>query len=436
LTGKSPGTREAAPSQVAGLRRDLGLLDATGIGLGAIIGAGIFVVTGVAAGVAGPAFLVGLFIAGVVASANALSSAQLAARFPRSGGTYEYGYQVLHPWAGFAAGWMFLSSKIAAAGTVAIGLSGYLDALFPGIPPRGIAVGAIVVFTLLNYFGVRRSSRANLVIVSVSLTTLLFFIASGVPSFDASRLAPFAPAGWRGTLEAAAILFFAYTGYARIATLGEEVRNPKTTIPKAIIATIGLSIVLYAGVALVAVGAVGAPAMAASAAPLAVAADASPLPGAVVVISLGGVTAMLGVILSQLLGLSRMVFAMARRGDLPPFLERIDARSGAPGRAVLLVGAVAAVVAGTGTLVGVATAAAFTILVYYGIANVAALKMPREAKLYPDVVPLFGAASCALLALSLDPGTIGAGALLLATGFVLRIVVRRTVVRPGTGGTG
>lgn len=408
------------------LRRDLGLLDAVGVGFGAIVGAGIFVVTGVAAGIAGPAFLVGLFLAGIAATCNALSSAQLAAEYPQSGGTYEYGYRVLSPWAGFAAGWMFLASKTAAAGTVALGLAGYLDAVLPGIPPRAVAVGAIVAFTLLNYLGVRRSSGANLVIVAVSLGALLTFVGAGLAhgTFRTANLQPFAPTGWRGILESGAILFFAYSGYARVATLGEEVRDPRRTIPRAILVTIIGAVLLYFAVAFTAVGAVGAAAMARTAAPLQVAADALGTPWVAVVVSIGGVTAMLGVILSQLLGLSRMAFAMSRRGDLPAVLETVHPRHGVPGRAVLLIGAVAAVVAATGTLRGVASAASFTILVYYGIANAAALRMPRAAKLYTDAVPMLGLASCALLALSLAPGVMATGAAVLAAGFVVRRIVR------------
>jgi basic amino acid/polyamine antiporter, APA family len=407
----------ATPGQ---LHRSLGVLDAVGIGFGAIVGAGIFVVTGVAAGIAGPAFLVGLLVAGIAATCNALSSAQLAAEYPQSGGTYEYGYRVLNPWAGFAAGWMFLASKISAAGAVAIGLAAYLDAVVPGVPPRVLAVSAIVAFTALNYFGVRRSSRANLAIVALSLGSLLLFVVAGAGAFRLENLRPFAPAGWRGTLEAAAILFFAYTGYARIATLAEEVRDPRRTIPRAIVLTIGGAVLLYAAVALVAVGAVGAEGMAATAAPLQAAAAAFPLPWVATVVSVGGVTAMLGVILSQLLGLSRMGFAMARRGDLPRLLDRVHPRYGVPGRAVLLIGAVAAVVAATGTLRGVASAASFTILVYYGIANLAALRMPREAKLYPDAVPLLGLVACAVLAVSLALPVVLAGLALLAAGLALR----------------
>ena len=403
-----------------GLRRELGLVDAVGIGFGAIVGAGIFVVTGVAAGIAGPAFLVGLFLAAVAATCNALSSAQLAARYPQAGGTYEYGYQVLNPWAGFAAGWMFLAGKIASAGTVALGLAGYLDALVPGVHPRVIAVAAIIVFTALNYFGVRRSSTANLVIVAASLGTLLVFIVVGLGSFRAENLRPFAPAGWRPALEAAALLFFAYTGYARIATLAEEVREPKRTIPRAIMLTIGGAVFLYFGVAVVAVGAVGAQAMAASAAPLYVAAGAFAAPWVGPVVAVGGVTAMLGVILSQLLGLSRMAFAMARRGDLPRFLASVHPRHEVPGRAVLAIGAIATVVAATGTLRGVASAAAFTILIYYGIANLAALRMDRRDRLYPDAVPVLGLVSCAALALSLAPQVILVGMAVLAVGLALR----------------
>jgi basic amino acid/polyamine antiporter, APA family len=288
-----------------------------------------------------------------------------------------------------------------------------------------VAVGAIVLFTALNYFGVRRSSRANLAIVALSLGSLLLFVAAGLPSFRLENLRPFAPAGWRGTLEAAAILFFAYTGYARIATLAEEVREPRRTIPRAIAITIGGAVLLYAAVAVVAVGAVGAEAMAATAAPLHAAAGAFGLPWAAAAVAAGGVAAMLGVILSQLLGLSRMAFAMARRGDLPRFLERVHPRWGVPGRAVLAIGAVAAVVAATGTLREVASAASFTILVYYGIANAAALRMPRAAKLYPDLVPAVGLAACALLALSLAPRVIVAGTGVLAVGLLLRLALRR-----------
>jgi APA family basic amino acid/polyamine antiporter len=405
------------------LRRDLGLLDALGIGFGAIVGAGIFVVTGVAAGIAGPAFLIGLIIAAVAATANALSSAQLAAEYPQAGGAYEYGYRTLNPLAGFAAGWMYLASKIAAAGTVALGLAGYVDTLLPGLPslsPRTIAVGAIVAFTALNYFGVKQSSRVNLVIVSVSLGTLLLFVITGARTFRLEQLRPFAPVGAAGIMESAALLFFAYTGYARIATLAEEVRDPRRVIPQAIVLTMAGAVLLYFAVATVAVGAVGAGALASAAAPLHTAAGAFRYPWVEVIVSIGAVTAMLGVILSQLLGLSRMAFAMARRGDLPAVLAPIHPRYQVPGRAVLTIGTVTAVVAATGVLRTVASAASFTILFYYGIANLAALRMPRHAKRYSDAVPVVGLIASVMLALSLPFSIVLTGAAVLAAGFALR----------------
>jgi APA family basic amino acid/polyamine antiporter len=409
-------------TSAATLRRDLGLLDAVGVGLGAIVGAGIFVVIGVAARVAGPAILVALALGGVAATCNALSSAQLAAEYPRAGGTYEYGYQLLGPWAGFAAGWMFLASKIAAAGTVALGLAGYVQSVLPYVPPRAVAVAATLAFTALNWFGVKRSSAVNLAIVAVSLGSLLIFVAAGAPTVAFATLTPFAPGGLRGALEAAGLLFFAYTGYARIATLGEEVRDPRRTIPRAIIITMTGGLILYGAVAFVAVASAGADVLSGSPAPLHAAALGFARPWAAPVVAVGGVTAMLGVILSQLLGLSRMAFAMARRGDLPAGLAAVDPQHGVPRRAVLAIGLVSAIVAATGTVIGVASAAAFTILVYYGIANLAALRMPRAAKLYPDGVAVVGLLSCALLALSLSARAIGTGLALLVAGLAWRVL--------------
>jgi APA family basic amino acid/polyamine antiporter len=192
--------KDEKPVEKGNLRRDLHLPDAVGVGLGAVIGAGIFVVTGVAAGVAGPAFLVGLFIAGFAATCNGLSSAQLAANYPQSGGTYEYGYQVLNPWLGFSAGWMFLASKLSAGGVVAIGFGSYLAELVPGVNPKIAAICAAVFLMLANYYGIRKAGKLNLLIVGITICSLLYFIISGIPSFNAVNLQPFAPEGWAGII--------------------------------------------------------------------------------------------------------------------------------------------------------------------------------------------------------------------------------------------
>jgi APA family basic amino acid/polyamine antiporter len=422
---RGPDEREES-----GLRRDLGLADAVAIGLGAIIGAGIFVVTGVAAKVAGPAFLVGLALAGVAATFNALSSAQLAAAYPRSGGTYEYGYRVLGPRFGFAAGWLFLASKLAAGGTVALGFGFYLAALVPGIPERGAGVAAAVALTAANYFGIKKAGRLNTIVVVVSVSVLALFVGTGLPAVQASNLHPFAPAGLRGVLEAAGLLFFAYTGYARVATLGEEVHDPRNTIPKAIISALAISSVLYLAVSFVAVGAIGAEEMGRSRSPLQQAALTFPIPRMSEVVGIGATTAMFGVLLSQLFAISRMLFAMARNGDLPRRLERVHPRHAVPDVAVFAAGLIIVVVALVGTLQWVVSAASFTILIYYTLTNLAALRMPSQEKQYPNWIPASGMASCIALAASLRPAAIGGGLALLALGFGLRATLRHA--RPGS----
>lgn len=416
---------QAIDNRKNGLRRDLRLIDAIGVGLGAIIGAWIFVVTGVAAGVAGPAFIVGLLIAGVAATCNALSSAELAAKYPQSGGTYEYGYRLLHPLLGFSAGWMFLVSKLAAGGTVALGFGGYFSQLFPAIPARYAAVGAAAMLTLTNLFGIKKAGRLNTIIVSITLLTLVYFIVAGIPSFDADNLQPFAPQEFGGIAESAALLFFAYTGYARIATLGEEVNEPEKTIPRAVVITIVTSVLLYVAVALVAVGAVGSGGLAESSSPLQRAARTFQLPGVFWVVGIGATTGMLGVLLSQIVGISRMMFAMARRDDLPRVLEHTSHAFAVPDYGILLTGSVIMLLSIFGTLESVLSAAAFTILLYYLIANIAALRLMPQNKLYPKWVAALGIISCVFLAASLRLATAITGLSMLAIGFGLRWLFRK-----------
>jgi basic amino acid/polyamine antiporter, APA family len=411
------------------LKRDLGLLDAVGVGLGAVIGAGIFVVTGVAAGVAGPAFLVGLFIAGLAATCNGLSSAQLAATYPQSGGTYEYGYQVLNPWLGFSAGWMFLASKLAAGGVVALGFGTYLAALLPGIPPRGAAVAAALLLVAANYWGIKKAGKLNLLIVGITLSALLYFIIAGLPAFTPANLTPFAPQGWQGIARAAALLFFAFTGYARIATLGEEVHEPKKTIPRAVMITLAGSVLLYAAVALVAVGGIGADRLSGTTSPLSEAASSFHLPGVLLIIGIGATTAMFGVLLSQLLGISRMFFAMARRGDLPSVLERIHPRHQVPHVGIFLSGGIIILLSLFGTLEFIISAASFTILLYYSITNVAAMRMRRQDKLYANWVPFTGLLFCLAMAAALSLQTIISGLALLTAGLLLRLLRQQVPAR-------
>lgn len=407
------------------LLRVLTLKDAVGVGLGAIIGAGIFVVTGVAAGISGPAFIVSLIIAGTVAAFNALSSAQLAAKYPHSGGTYDYAYRLINPVWGFSAGWMFLMSKLAAGSIVAIGFGSYFYQIVPLGSPLMLSISAIVLLTLANIFGIKKTGYLNLFIVGFTILSLLYLIFSGVPHIDIENFKPFAPFGLTGIAEATALLFFAFTGYARIATLAEEVKNPETTIPKAVIITIVSAILLYAGVSLVAIGTIGAEAMAGSKSPLQQVANALHTPGIKTIITLGASTAMLGVLLSQILGISRMMFAMGRNKDLFPVFERIHPRYNVPHVGILCTGIIILTLALLGTFEFILASAAFTILLYYTITNIAALKQPKADQRYGKAVPVLGLIGCLLMAFSLSSQVILSGVSMLMIGLAFRLIMNK-----------
>lgn len=409
------------------LIRVLTLKDVVAVGLGAIIGAGIFVVTGVAAGVSGPAFILALLIAGLVAAFNALSSAQLAAVYPQSGGTYEYGYQLLNSWFGFFAGWMFLISKLSAAGIVAMGFGSYFSQLFPQISATVFSFSTVVLLTVANLMGIKKAGLLNILIVSVTLFALLFLIFSGISNINTENYTPFAPYGLKGIAEATAILFFAFTGYARIATLAEEVKDPEKTIPRAIILTIVSAILLYLCVALVALGVLGYEQLASTKSPLQLVAEKLNTPGLNIIITLGASTAMLGVLLSQILGISRMLYAMGRKGDLPPLFSRIHQRTNVPHIGILFTGIVILLLVILGSFEFVVRAATFTILLYYGITNLAAIKQPTSQQLYGKIIPVLGLMGCVVMAFSLPSIVIISGVILLTFGFFAKLVFNKLI---------
>ncbi|MBC8136001.1 MAG: amino acid permease [Fibrella sp.] len=425
------------------LRRELGLVDATLVGVGAILGAGLFVVTGQAAQVAGPSLLLGLLIAGIAAGCNALSSAELAAAYPKAGGAYEYGYEKLHPFAGFAAGWLFCLSKLSAGGVVALTFAMYLPEVvgsFGNVPASFVAAFLAVCLTVANLFGIRKAGRLNAVIVAVTVGAILYFVAGTLPRLRITAFVPFAPNGIPGVLQSAALLFFAFTGYARVATLGEEVREPQKTIPRAIILALSLASFLYLLACVSMVGVMGGELLPATGprkyggTAIFVAAHYSGLSGTVQILALGAVTATAGVLLSQLLGVSRVLLAMGRRGDFPPVFARISQAYGVPFIGVLFCGAVVVLLALFGTLKVITASATFAILLYYAVANLAALRLTGPEKRFPPAVAYVGLAACIVLAASLPITVIATGCLLLGTGFVFRAVIHRIFPVNGTIG--
>ena len=366
------------------LQREIGLGGAVFLGLGSIVGTGVFVSLGIAAGITGPSVVLAVAVAGLVATFNGLSSAQLAAAFPVSGGTYEYAQRTLGRAPGLVAGWTFLIAKSASAATAALGAAAYL-----GWPSRVLAIGLVAITTVLCAGGMRRSARANAIIVSITLIALVVFAAHGLASAD--RFPMSFDGGTRGFLEATALVFVAFTGYGRIATLGEEVRDPARTIPRAILVTLAATVLLYALVAATLVVRAGVADLDRGNPLQAIAA-----PWVRPLVSAGAVTAMLGVLLNLVLGLSRVVLAMARRRDLPTALAAEDA--GTPRRAVIAVGVAIAAIAAIGRIELAWTVSAATVLVYYAITNAAALRLPREQRRYPRAIAVLGLASCLALA--------------------------------------
>ena len=415
------------------------------MGLGSILGTGVFVSLGIATEVIGSGIVLAVALAALVATANGLSSAQLAAAHPVSGGTYEYGHRFVHPAAGFAAGWMFLAAKSASAATAALGCAGYLlHALGAESDARvALALGIVLVLTALVAGGVSRSNRANIAIVSLTLIALASFVVFGWLSVDGARLGErLGPSSWASALEtpeallhATALMFVAYTGYGRIATLGEEVREPATTIPRAIIATLALSMLLYVSVAATAVAVVGPEAFAAStreaAAPLEVVARAFRHPEVAWLVALGAVTAMAGVLLNLLLGLSRVLLAMARRREMPAALDQVSDATSSPTRAVWAVGAVIAALVAVGDVATTWSFSAFTVLVYYGLTNLAALRLPPEARRFPRWVAAAGLVACFALAFFVEQVIWLAGLGLLGVGFLVRAWMLRRARPPG-----
>ncbi|MGY0005581.1 APC family permease [Micromonospora sp. I033] len=400
---------------MAELERRLGVPDAVVIGLGSMLGAGVFVVFAPAAAAAGGAgLLVALALAGFIAFCNATSSARLAARYPESGGTYVYGRERLHPFAGFLAGWGFVIGKTASCAAMALTIGAYL---WPG-RARLVAVLAVVAVTAVNLRGVGKTAAATRVLVGVVLTVLAVVAVTGAPDVAPDRLAGFADTGVRGVLTAAGLLFFAFAGYARIATLGEEVRDPERTIPRAVPLALGAVLAIYLVLAVVAVGVLGEQRLAASAAPLAEVVTAAGLPGLAWLVRAGATVAVTGVLLSLLAGVGRTTLAMARRRDLPGALAAVHPRYRVPHRAELAVAAAVIVVVSLADVRGAIGFSSCTVLVYYAIANASALTLGRDParKLPVQVLAALGLVGCLLLAVNLPVASVLAGFGVLALG--------------------
>ncbi|MFJ4471665.1 APC family permease [Streptomyces sp. NPDC089424] len=410
------------------LDRRLGVPDAVVIGLGSMIGAGIFAALAPAAQAAGSGLLLGLALAAVVAYCNATSSARLAARYPASGGTYVYGRERLGDFWGYLAGWAFVVGKTASCAAMALTVGAYV---WPG-QAHAVAVAAVVALTAVNYAGVQKSAWLTRVIVAVALAVLAAVVVAALTSgaADADRLALGDDATFGGVLQAAGLLFFAFAGYARIATLGEEVRDPRRTIPRAVPLALGITLCVYALVAVAALTVLGPAGLAGAAAPLSDAARAAGADWLAPLVRVGAAVAALGSLLALILGVSRTTLAMARDRHLPHVLATVHPRFKVPHHAELAVGAVVAVVAATADVRGAIGFSSFGVLAYYAVANASAWTLaPDEGRPHP-AIPVVGLAGCLVLAFALPLSSVISGAAVLAVGAVAYAV--RAAVRQRT----
>jgi len=388
------------------LQRRLGLPSAIAIGLASMLGAGVFAVWGPAARAAGsgPGLLAALAIAGFIAYCNARSSARLAALYPQAGGAYVYGTRRLHPAAGFAAGWAFLVGKTASGAAMALTLGAYL------LPdhPRALAAAAVVAFCAINLLGVKKTAVASAVFAAITLAVIGAVVIAGITGPVAAQ--PLGDTHVWGTLTAAGFLFFAFAGYARIATLGEEVTDPERTIPRAVVIALGVTLVVYALVAVTALTVLGAGTLADSTAPLADLAGAG-APALRPLVAIGAGIAVAGVLLSLLAGIGRTTLAMARDRRLPGPLAAVSERFGVPWAAEIAASALVLLLVSTLDLTSAIGFSSFLVLIYYAVANASAITLDRRAPL-----PWIGLAGCLLIAASLPMSSVLGGLAVFAVG--------------------
>ncbi|WP_442930041.1 APC family permease [Mycolicibacterium sp. BiH015] len=396
------------------MRRRLGLFDTVTLGLGSMVGAGIFVAMAPAAAAAGSGMLIGLAVAAVVAVCNAMSSARLAALYPQSGGTYVYGRERLSPFWGHTAGWSFIVGKTASCAAMALTVGYYVWSAYA----NAVAVASVVALTAVGYAGIQRSATLTRIIVALVLALLATVVVAilGFGSADTSRLTLGDDVSAYGVLQAAGLLFFAFAGYARIATLGEEVRDPARTIPRAVGLALAIALVVYAVVAVAVLAQLGSAGLGSAAAPLSEAVRAAGFPELSPVVSVGAAVAALGALLALLLGVSRTTLAMARDHYLPHALAAVHPRHGTPHHAELAVGAVVAVVAAVVDVRAAIGFSSFGVLLYYAIANASAWTL--GASLGARVVPALGLIGCLALAFTLPLSSVLAGAFVVLVGMV------------------
>lgn len=394
------------------LKRNLTLLDATALGIGAIIGAGIFVLTGIASGLAGPAVIVSMIVAGVVSALTAYSYVKLGSKIDLEGGTYEYAEKMLSKRVGFATGMMWIVSNIFAGAVVSLGLSSYLNFLFPSLPLLIIASSAPLLLTIVNIVSSKKLLLMDNFLVVIKLIALILLIVVGLPYIHLSNFTPFSPYGISGVMSGAALFFFAFTGFGRSATAAEEIKDPKRNVPLSIVLSLGISTIIYILIGIIAIGLVDYHELANSSSPITLIVEKGiGIYWLKIVMSVAAVAATLSVLISTLVGVSRVTFAMSRRGDLPKVLSKVHEKFGTPYTAVIATGILTSVLVFSGSLKNLANFTNFGSLLVYAVVNLSAVKLLKGKR--SMIIPALGLISTVALLFFVGKVAIISGMILL-----------------------
>ena len=416
-------------TQPKSLRQNLGLWSATAINIGAIIGGGIFVVTGIVAGLAGSALVISMIIAASIAFLTALSFTRLTLWQPIEGSGYEYVRQLISPSAGFLSGWMWIIANTFGGAAVSLGFAYIIAEAIPAVPVKIIAAAMCIAFSTLNFIGIRQSALLNNALVAIKIIILGFFVVLGVTHVTSSNLAPFEPFS-SGVLFGAYFIFFAFGGFARATIIAEEVKDPKRNVPRAVLLSLAISTLVYVLVGAVAVGLVGPSNLAASYSPLVFAVGATGSSAAVKIVSIGGMVATASVLLTSILGVSRMAFSMARRGDLPQALSRVNQKFGTPHVSIWVIGLVMTFLVLFFDLTGILVVSTFALLFWYILVNAAAFKLEQKNRERGKLLPILGMGTCFALLVGVifvEPVAWTAGVTCLLIGailYMLRMISR------------
>lgn len=402
------------------LKRKLGLWDAVSIGLGAIIGVGIFVLIGIASGIAGPAVIFSIMISGMSAMFTALSFAMLGAAFPKAGGVYEYGHELLSQPLGFVLGWMWIFGNIVIGATASLGFGHYLSSIFSIIPFKIGALIIVLIVVLLNVIGVKQAATVNNLIVVMKIGVLLLFIIVGLPKISPSNFKDFLPHGIIPVFQAAGLFYFAYIGFPRISTVAEEVKDPERNIPFSIMLSLSISVIIYLLTSITALGLAGYEALGRSPTPIG---DAAKLLGLSGIVEAGALLATFSVVLTSIMGQSRVFFAMARNEEVPQFLSKVHDKLETPVYSILISGVVMTVLVLTVDISNLASLGSFCILFTHIFTNFSALRLHnfkgKKVKAYLQPFSgIIGLVMSIILTFSLEKSVIVSGSIVCGTGFL------------------